>query len=199
MLMNKKLFSIFFSLICSFSVAYAYEIDGSDYKHMQIKNAGNISRIYVKLYSGKEILVYEHSPIFSANDSFGAGQDGDIFSVTMMCYISTLDDDVCLLLVDRRTGEYRFYKNLLALNPKYKVGLFSEKQKNLVIIKPLFKTCVKLLNYKIVLDKDSDFSDQSDFLPNGNLKLIYAPPGHDAPITKIIHINYPKLFADCKG
>jgi hypothetical protein len=58
---------------------------------------------------------------------------------------------------------------------------------------------MKPLTHKIVLDKDSDFSDQSNFQPNGSLKLIYASPGHDALITKIIHINYPKLFADCKG
>jgi hypothetical protein len=198
MLMNKKLFSIFFSLICSFSVAYAYEIDGSDYMHMQIKNAGNTSRIYVKLYNGKEALVYEFSPIFPADNFFGSGQDGDLFSITMRCDPLTISD-ICLLVVDRRTGEHGFYEKILTFNAKQKVGFFSEKAKNLVIIKPLFKPCARPLTYKLALANNSDFGVESDFLPNGDLKLFYTPFNSDQHATKIFHINYPKLFADCKG
>jgi hypothetical protein len=196
--MSKKWFLFLILLSCSLPTVHAYHTDGYEAKYMKIVNIDNKSRIYLKLYSGKEILAYEHYPVFPEDYSFGATQEGDLFSVVFKCNPLTSDFN-CSLVVDRRTGEYGFYKTLLALNPDKKVGFFPEKQKNLIIIKPIFKPCIKPLIYQIVLDKDSDFSGDTDFLPNGSLKLIYAPPGHDAPITKIIHINYPKLFADCEG
>jgi hypothetical protein len=66
-------------------VGRAYEIDGSDGRHMQIINAENNTYIYVKLYNDSKILTYTHSPILSADNSFGTDQDEDLFSVAMLC------------------------------------------------------------------------------------------------------------------
>jgi hypothetical protein len=172
--------------------AQAYVIDNNK-DLMRIENKNNYSQVYVKLYNGKEILAYKTTPIFRMDYTFDSGQYGDLFTIIWPCKLD------CTIMVDRRTGEHAFYDNMLVLNSQKKVGFFYDKKKSLAIIKPFFKPCKKPLTYAIKLDKNSDFGVGSDFQKNGYLKLIYAPPGCQSHITRIIHINYPKLFADCQS
>jgi hypothetical protein len=79
-----------------------------------------------------------------------------------------------------------------------KSWFFYDKQQGMVIIKPLFKPCKKPLSYSLKIYLDSIIGIKTDFLPNGELQIDYARFSDGRSALNILHINYPKLFADCK-
>jgi hypothetical protein len=196
--MKNRLLSISLLLLFWTITIQAYEID-SPKDLMRIKNKDNQSKVYAKLFNGKEILVYKTKPIFPMDYSFLAYDYGDLLPIDLKCYPHTSFYD-CKIMVDRRTGEHAFFNNMQAFNYRQKkIGFFYDKKNSLVIIKPLFKPCTKPLMYKLRLYSNSEFGVKTDFLPNGNLQIDYARASDGKSALKIIHINYPKLFTDCQS
>jgi hypothetical protein len=195
--MKKILLSVFLCLLFSASSAQAYEIYG-DKSLMRITNKGNESQVYVKLANGQEKLVYKTTPIFPYYYEFDAFQADGLIGIGFNCNEAMYAIN-CSLIVDSHTGEHAFYNNLYAVSKENDIGFLYDKNKSLVILKPILKPCKKPLIYSLKIYPASDLGKKTDFLPDGNLQIDYFRASNGDSMLKVIPINYPKLLADCQG
>ncbi|MBS0351811.1 MAG: hypothetical protein JSR33_11640 [Proteobacteria bacterium] len=183
-----------------FTSANAAEVDsmfvgGAAYKLLHISNDRNSGYLYAENYQHRKILVYKpHSP-YPPDSTFGLNQlDGtDILDIMFQC-----NKDICTRYLNRRTNELsRIYTNILDYDGQKDVIAYYMKDKSLIVINRVFKTCKKPSIYYLKLFPNSDFGIKTQFLKNGDLRLDYAEAKKGNDAIKIIHINYSELLRDC--
>lgn len=171
-------------------------MNGADYKLLHILNSNKFGYVYAENYQHQKILIYKSPHPFPPHSVFSSDQiDGsDILEVFFNC-----NQGSCLRFLNRRTNQLsNIYEHIIDYNDKQDIVAYYLRDKNLVIISQAFKPCKKPLTTSIQLPNGYEFSSDTQFLANGNLRLGYETETGKY-IVKIISINFKQLHKDCDG
>jgi hypothetical protein len=193
-----KIICFLFLSFISFQNVFAVEIYGVPSDTLKAVTTDDNYMIYAKNYSNEWKLLYSSNFIFNEDSSISATQLNDLLGVFFNCEENSIE--LCSIVFNRKTNQTTaIYNDLQDFNSTKQVGFFYDKQENLITIKPLFVPCKKPLTYKLKIYPDSILGQYTTFRKNGDLRVDYAEPKNGDDATIIYHIDYPKLFADCKS
>ncbi|MBS0350386.1 MAG: hypothetical protein JSR33_04210 [Proteobacteria bacterium] len=171
-------------------------INGADYKLLHIVSKNNTGYVYAENNQHQKILIYKSPHPYSPHSVFSINQleNTEILDIIFEC-----DTSFCSRFLNRQTNQLSdIYYYALDYDAKKDVIAYYLKDKNMLVISRVFKTCKKPLTYLTKLEEDSEFGIKTKFLPSGELQLDYTTPdGKD--VIKIIHPNYKKLLSGCGG
>ncbi|MBS0350212.1 MAG: hypothetical protein JSR33_03325 [Proteobacteria bacterium] len=185
-------------LFTSFS-AFAIKFYGSnDYKILKIINKEKSTEIYIPNYKQKYYLLYKSNYPYQYRDSISTDNiDSDIIVVGFFCGKNTLDLNFCMRFFNRSTSQMSMIvPHIIDSNDQKKIVAYQVKNKDLIVVTPIFQKCQNPLTYKIKIYPDTDFGVKSKFLKNGDLQLEYVDLNNHSVLKKI-PINYKNLYKSC--
>jgi hypothetical protein len=191
-MMQRNIIIIFIFLLFPF-IANAEKFPIADIKMLHNSSG---TQVYGTDYNNQEKLIF-NSPYYSEDPTaLSIGQDRDVVAI-LFNYNNYTNHGI--VYFDLPTGKVSpVFTNRFIDYIFKKIIMLYDKQKNTYTIIPLFEPCKKPFIYQDTV-KTNGPELYSTFLPNGNLYIkSYEIPGGKNHFF-IIKINYPKLFADCRG
>ncbi len=200
--MKKILLTFVALLMFSASTFAQYEID-EEGNLLIIKNIDNKSFLYFKPPGDKEFLVHIEKTVYPVSYNFwvSANSRTDIYDINWADMDQKTDNNEFVaytIVINAKTKQVTpVYENLVIYSAIHKVGFFYDQATNTGTVKPLFQSCKKPITFQLEIAKNSILGIYTDFKKNGNLRIDYAEPIHGNDATKIIKIDYKKLYKDC--
>ena len=190
---------LLFLFISNISLSMKIEIHGSAAKYIQFDSTEQSFTIYAQDQKGQKILIYKSDYVIPISEDYiiiGANKKNEVLMIYFNCGTHY---QTCFRVLSLENNYLTpIYKNLKLINYDQKVGFFYDKEKSLVSIKPLFEACKKPLTFILKIYPDSIFAGETDFHEDGDLQIDYAEPLKGDDATQIYHIDYKKLYANCR-